>query len=246
MSDTQTMPLTKDQIVRYHEDGYVVISGLIPEDIARRGEDAMWELMMMDRDDPSTWSDLDEKAKASTVAAGFTPQDGLFQFFGNDHPDLLACYTTEMMAAMAQLSGESLEMFEPPTGTLVQNVFPSEGEWKWRGVHFDGGVKSKQHKTFPGPFIINSIIYLNDTERHGGGTVAWPGSQIPVRALAESNPEKYEYLWQLSEDLDTVEIGDPIELEPKCGDILFFAHFCVHAASKNVRETPRLALRSRW
>jgi ectoine hydroxylase-related dioxygenase (phytanoyl-CoA dioxygenase family) len=43
-----------------------------------------------------------------------------------------------------------------------------------------------------------------------------------------------------------IEIGEPVELEPKCGDILFFAHFCVHAASKNVKDMPRLALRSRW
>ena len=38
----------------------------------------------------------------------------------------------------------------------------------------------------------------------------------------------------------------PLELQPKCGDILFFAHFTVHAACKNIRDTPRLALRSRW
>ena len=96
------------------------------------------------------------------------------------------------------------------------------------------------------PFIINSIIYLNDIEKHGGGTLAWPGSHKPVRVLAESDPEKYEYMWRLSQDLSTVDIGDPVELEPKCGDILFFAHFCVHAASNNVKDTSRLALRSRW
>jgi ectoine hydroxylase-related dioxygenase (phytanoyl-CoA dioxygenase family) len=53
-------------------------------------------------------------------------------------------------------------------------------------------------------------------------------------------------MWRLKEDLHTVDVGDVVELKPKCGDILFFAHFCVHAASKNVNTTPRLALRSRW
>lgn len=246
MSVLGGISLTEDQVDQYRRDGFILASGLIPEDVARRGEDAMWEVMMMDRNDPSTWTGPDEEARASTVAAGFNPQDGLYQFFGNDHPDLLACYTSEMMGAMAQLTGESIGAFDPPRGTLIQNVFPSDGEWAWRGVHFDGGVKAKQHKTFPGPFVINSIIYLSDVEENGGGTVAWPGSHVPVRALAESDTEKYAYLWQLGQDLDQVEIGEPIELRPRCGDILFFAHFCVHAASKNTRDTPRLALRSRW
>ncbi|NKB71066.1 MAG: hypothetical protein GKR89_28685 [Candidatus Latescibacteria bacterium] len=239
-------PLSDAQVEQYQRDGFLLASGLMAATIARKGQAAMWEVMGMDPDDPGTWDKPSDEALASTVQAGFQPKSKLFQFFGNQQPDLLACYTREMMAALAQLTGEKPEFFAPPQGTLIQNVFPSEGEWQWRGGHFDGGVKAKQHKTFPGPFIINSLIYLNDIEKHGGGTVAWPGSHKPVRALAESNGEKYEYLWQLQEDLHTVDVGDPVELQPKCGDILFFAHFTVHAASDNVRDTPRLALRSRW
>ena len=66
-------------------------------------------------------------------------------------------------------------------------AFPSEKDWQYRQMHIDGAVKAKQHKTFPGPFIINSLIYLSDTEKHGGGTVAWPGAHKAVRALAESD-----------------------------------------------------------
>ena len=242
----ETLMLTEDQVDQYHRDGFLLASELISETVARGGEDAMWEVMEMDRDDPETWDHFSDEAISSTVQAGFTPQSGLFQFFGNQHPHLLACYTPEMMGAMAQLTGENGNFFEPPGGTLLQNVFPTEGEWEWRGAHFDGAVKSKMHKTFPGPFIINSLIYLNDIDKHGGGTVAWPGSHKPVRTLAESDPEKYEYMWRLKEDFHTVDVGDVVELEPKCGDILFFAHFCVHATSKNVNDTPRLALRSRW
>ena len=242
----EILPLTENLINQYHGDGFLLASGLIPEAIARTGEATMWEVMGMDAADPETWNNFSDEAIASTVQAGFKPRSKLYQYFGNQHPDLLACYTPEMMAAMAQLTGESVDLFQPPTGTLIQNIFPSDEEWTWRGAHFDGGVKAKMHKTLPGPFIINSIIYLNDIEKHGGGTVAWPGSHKPIRALAESDPEKYEYMWQLSQDLHTVDIGDPVELEPKCGDILFFAHFCVHAATNNVRDMPRLALRSRW
>lgn len=242
----EKLPLTADRVAQYHRDGFLLASGLIPEAIARKGEAAMWAVMGMDADDPGTWDHFSDEALASTVQAGFKPQSKLFQFFDNRHPDLLACYTPAMMVAMAQLTGKARDFFHPPSGTLIQNVFPSEGEWAWRGAHFDGAVKAKQHETFPGPFVINSIIYLNDIEKHGGGTVAWPGSHEPIRALAESDPEKYKYMWRLAQDLKQVEIGEPVELQPKCGDILFFAHFSVHAACKNIRDTPRLALRSRW
>ena len=61
-------------------------------------------------------------------------------------------------AAMAQVTGEKASLFEPPGSTLLQNVFPSEGKWSWRGAHFDGAVKARQHKTFPGPFFIGIFL----------------------------------------------------------------------------------------
>ena len=230
-------PLTENQVLKYHEDGYLLASGLIPEAVARRAEDAVWEVMEMDRSDPNTWSHRPEEAP---------PKSDLYQYFNNKHPDLLACYTPAMMAAMAQVTGEKASMFEPPESTLLQNVFPSEGKWSWGGAHFDGAVKARQHKTFPGPFFISTLIYLNDIEHHGGGTIGWPGKHKAVRALAESDPEKYEYLWRLAEDLNTIDLGEPVELEPNCGDIFFFSPFAVHSGSRNVRDTPRLALRARW
>lgn len=47
-------PLTEDQISQYHRDGFLLASGLVSEAIARKGEDAMWEVMKMDRNDPET------------------------------------------------------------------------------------------------------------------------------------------------------------------------------------------------
>ena len=85
-------PLTENQVLKYHEDGYLLASGLIPEAVARRGEDAVWEVMEMDRSDPNTWSHRPEEALESGVNAGVTPKSNLYQYFGNKHPDLLACY----------------------------------------------------------------------------------------------------------------------------------------------------------
>ena len=110
----ETLPLTENLIDQYHQDGFLLASGLIPEAIARTGEAAMWDVMGMDANDPETWNNFSDEAIASTLQAGFKPRSKLYQYFGNQHPDLLACYTPEMMAAMAQLTGESVDLFHPP------------------------------------------------------------------------------------------------------------------------------------
>ena len=202
----EKLPLTEDRVAQYHRDGFLLASNLIPEAIARTGEAAMWTVMGMDADDPGTWGHFSDEALATAVQAGFKPQSKLFQFFGNRHPDLLACYTPAMMAAMAQLTGKARDFFPPPTETLIQNVFPSEGEWAWRGAHFDGAVKAKQHETFPGPFVINSIIYLNDIEQRGGGNGRMAGSpqarariggirsrEIQIHVAIGTRPESSRY-----------------------------------------------------
>ena len=47
--------MTNEQKKQFREEGYLLASGLIPEDVARKGEGAMWAALGMDRDDPETW-----------------------------------------------------------------------------------------------------------------------------------------------------------------------------------------------
>ncbi|MCZ6635079.1 MAG: hypothetical protein O7G87_16905 [bacterium] len=46
--------LTDDQRAQYEKDGYLLVSGLIPDGVSERAEVAMWKLMGMDPEDPST------------------------------------------------------------------------------------------------------------------------------------------------------------------------------------------------
>ena len=47
--------MTDEQKKQFREEGYLLASDLVPEDVARKGEDAMWAALGMDRDDPETW-----------------------------------------------------------------------------------------------------------------------------------------------------------------------------------------------
>ena len=43
--------MTDEQKKHFREAGYLLASGLIPEHVVRKAEDAMWAALEMDRDD---------------------------------------------------------------------------------------------------------------------------------------------------------------------------------------------------
>ena len=232
--------MTEEQKKQFRKEGYLVASGLVPEDMARKGEDAMWAALEMDRDDPETWGRV--SAHAMTKRNRAMPQNRR-----SDKPDILACYTDDILTALSELTGVDGSEIHAPKGILTQNTFPTEGEWNPGKAHLDGGTnRDKFNVTFPIPVSVHSILYLSDVEKKGGGTMGWPGSHKKMRGIADGNPEKYPYLFEVNSDMHTVDIGEGVELTPKCGDILFYQNFFVHAGSKNVGNTPRLACRSTW
>lgn len=220
-------PLTAEQMRRYEEDGYLLVSGLIAPRIVELGEAAMWRSLGALSDDPATWKE------ARTV--------GTF-----DDPAILACYTPEMLAVVAQLAGEDVSPVHAPSRAFAINVYPQEGPWQHHGPHIDHAIKKDGYKTFPRPFHVATIAYLNDVARHGAGTVVWPGSHKKIEALAKSDLERFEYMWVLNEALDELDLGEPLELLGKQGDVLFYHYLCAHSGSTNASDRPRLALVSKW
>lgn len=232
--------MTDEQKKQFREDGYLVASGLVPEEVARKGEDAMWAALEMDRDDPETWSRV--SAHAINKRNRAMPQNRR-----SDKPNILACYTDDILTALSELTGVDRSEVKAPTQILTQNTFPTEGEWSHSRAHLDGGTnRDKFNVTFPIPISVHSILYLSNVEEHGGGTFGWPGSHKKMRGIAEGNPEQYPYLFEVNSDMHTVDIGEGVELITRRGDILFYQNFFVHAGSKNVKNYPRLACRSTW
>ena len=220
--------LSTDQVAQYAADGYLLVSGLIPEGIAAKAEATMWECLGLKPDDPTSWQNVPPGARTY------------------DNADLVACYTPEYLAAAAQLAGDDPSTFHRPARGYTLNVFPRSGEWKWPGPHIDHAIKEHGHKTFPRAFRIATMTYLNDVERHGGGTVVWPGSHRKLEALARSDMARYEYMWPLNTDIQKVELSGPVELTPKRGDVLFYHYLCAHAGSMNVSNRPRFAFNMKW
>lgn len=220
--------LTEAQQRQYENDGYVLVSGLIPPETAAAAEAAMWGLMGASPNEPASWSELPRGHQAW------------------ENAELLACYTEEYLAAAARLAGDAPESFRPPRRAYAINVFPREGPWEWPRPHIDHAIKEHGHKTFPRAFRIAAMTYLSDVEPHGGGTVVWPGSHRRIEALARSDPQRYEMMWTLGQALREVELGDPVEMTPRRGSVLFYHYLCAHAGSANVTARPRFALNMKW
>lgn len=220
--------LTAEQRRMYEEQGYLLASGLIPEEIAQAGEAAMWRALQADPADPATWT---------SIASRHTTFDA---------PALVACYTPEVLAAAAELGGEAPESYRAPNRGYAINVFPQQDAWSWPQPHIDHAIKEHGHKTFPRAFRLASMLFLHTVAPHGGGTVVWPGSHRKLEALAKSDPTRYELMWTLNQDLKSIDLGAPRELTPQRGDVLFYHYLCAHAGSKNVSDRPRLAMNMKW
>ena len=212
--------LSDAQAGQYFQNGYLLVSGLIPNEVSQMIEDRIWKELKFDQNYPD-W----EQVNLGPL----------------NHPDFLACYTDELLLAAAQLSGDDPSTFHKPDSAFGLHTYPSTGEWSWPHPHIDHAIKSHGHKTFPRAFRIATMIFHSDVGLQGGGTVVWPKSHHQIRALAESNPQKYEYMWVLNRDIHQLELSSPVEMTPRRGDVLLYNVFCAHSGSKNITDRPRLA-----
>jgi phytanoyl-CoA dioxygenase PhyH len=221
-------PLSEERVGQYRHDGYLLVSGLVPESLASGAEAAMWECVGAHVQAPETWAILGPRPHVL--------RDERF----------VATYTDSMLAAAAQLAGEDVASFRRPTHAFTINNVPVSRDWRPQQPHLDCTVAESRHRVFPRPYRIGTITYLTNVKPRGGGTLVWPGSHLKLEALARSDPGKYKYLSALSAELGRV-AGEPaVELTPSRGDVLFHHYLCVHAGSDNVSSAPRLAILHKW
>ncbi len=220
--------LTPEQVAFYYENGYVVLSGLIPEETSLRAKAIL-----------EKWAECDPRNPKATS------KEPIFRALEEEEA-VASCYTGAILQAASELVGEDVSTFLRPNKPYPLHAYPTQDEWKPWEAHIDHAIKEHGHKTFPGAFRLASMLFLSDVEAHGGGTLVWAGSHRKIRALAESDPVHYELMATLNMELDKAELGECIELTPKRGDILFYHCLCAHSGSMNVQNTPRLAMNAKW
>ncbi len=213
------MALLNQQLRLYDEQGFLLVSGLIPDRVIERARDDVLERIA-------------------------NPSPGSYHQFYTT-PNVSACFTRKVCTTAAELA-RAHKTFEAPRTVYVITVFPSGPAWDTPAPHIDHANPSDAHKTFPPAFRIGCLIYLNDIQPHEGATVVWPQSHRQVAAFAATDPNKYEYLSALNQNLQTLSLQEPQEITAAAGDVLFYDHFCVHAGSANTGSEPRVALNHKW
>ena len=216
--------------LQYANDGFLLLSGLIDEATSRSASELLLQLPGMD-------------ANSAAIAPPdlYNAQRELVEHYARQDEVLLSCFS-DAFIDMTGLLVDQIDLHRP-NGVQTQNLLTASTAWTQPSPHIDGIPKENRHRTFPGPYQIAFIIYLSDIECRGGGTIGWPGSQHKVRGKAQSDLLQYEYLFDLNKEVPDLDLGEPVELLPKRGDILFFQHLWVHGATFNIRPEPRIAFR---
>src|SRR5262249_27095824 len=123
---------------------------------------------------------------------------------------------------------------------------PSE-PWSVTGPHIDGlGNWQCIIQSFPRPWTMFAMMYLHDVGHHEGTTVVYPGSHRKFQAMMRAEPERYRFLCQVADDFKKVDIGEPVEITAKAGDVAFIDQMLVHAGSVNCGKRPRFAMNMKW
>jgi hypothetical protein len=220
--------ITKEQKRSYDTNGYILISGLIAHEIVMKAAETMRGQLEIESGNIKSWEGL----------------SSLHQIY--EEPSLLACYTPAVCAAAATLAGDDAASFKPPLRAYTINVFPGKGHWSWQPPHIDHALKEHGYRVFPPPIRIAAMIYLSDVPQHGGGTMVWPGSHGKLESLAKSDPVRYGMMWMLKLEIEKLDLGSPVELTPRCGDVLFYHYLLAHSGSTNTSDRPRFALNMKW
>ncbi len=87
--------LSSNQVDQYNQEGYLLMSGLIPNSISVKAEQEMWHCSDVKADEPETWTN-------GTIAANYL----------ND--DIVACYTDEFITVAAPLAGDDTATYSKP------------------------------------------------------------------------------------------------------------------------------------
>ena len=95
----------------------------------------------------------------------------------------------------------------------------------------------------PGTFRASSLTYLTDANSHQGTTVIWPEGPQRIREYRKQNPSLSDNVQIMLTHLPEIDLGEPMEVVAKQGDVLLFHHLLPHSGTLNVGNAPRFAIR---
>jgi ectoine hydroxylase-related dioxygenase (phytanoyl-CoA dioxygenase family) len=228
--------LTTQQLEQFRDDGYVMVRGLIPEDVARRTHDALLEELQSERG----------QRQSQRNAHGTT------HVMWGAGPITQVCRSREVEQVITQLVGPHLPQISYHTGKesvglqaeergfipVLTHPTPDRAQHEKKflepqGWHVDG---IKGTAILPHVLMLVAFAYLNDVPEYGGATTVKPGSHRQL----------FEHWVQKGEMTPITELNDrfaPSRVLPgQAGDVIFFHYLLVHSGSDNFTDNIRVGL----
>lgn len=232
-------PLTAQQISFFKREGYLVLHGVLDENLMKMAREAVWDEIQqgIDRNDPATW--------IGPGSSGFRSGVGVA-----DKPwlvDMLPANPT-VAGVAAQLLGKDRVV---PPGTTIRGIncnLPFGKERKHQGTRID------QLHVDAHPFNLGCIAYFDDVEPGGGGFTVHPGSHrrfwktfelqydtLQRRADSDYLKEHQHHTAEYHQIREDCHAGGKVELTGKAGTCIFWHHRLAHQAGENHGMTIRCA-----
>ena len=161
--------LSKQQLTQFEEEGYLLLSGLIPQETVTKAEAAMWQMMGMEADDPNSWGHFKRQPLAGFYMEQLSNGNRI-ELFGVTHLDVLACCTPDYLTVLNQLASQYPEIphckdHRPlmVSGHSISSPFQLNG----RSHRHIWMATSEISGWTPGTFRATSLTYLTDVNSHG-------------------------------------------------------------------------------
>ena len=157
----------------------------------------------------------------------------------NDGPELRACASERLIAAIGELFGQGLDPVCKEAGRDMVRRYEPDAEWGDQSAHVDDAYPT----IMPNGWAIGCFLFLTRVVSGGGAFIYFPGSFWRIRTLMERN-------WQCAKDAVALPAnsGPPHECLASPGDAILFHHLMGHRGSPNIDdpEVTRHAILSRW
>ncbi|KAH8095809.1 hypothetical protein JL720_3140 [Aureococcus anophagefferens] len=235
-------PLSADDLAQFVRDGYCLLPGAFPRDVAFDCRDALWRRvgdLGIAADDPATWS-LAPKGRLGL-------QD---VFRESDLGAVGECWSDRLRAALDQLCGAGRWVDDDALGCgwwvvtfpgVANAPWGAEGSWHVDGHGYAHRVDSREIGVLP-------IFLFSDVAARGGGTALAPGSHRAVaellwRAGAEGVPgPRLSALAREALGAEALAGDAVVETRGRAGDVML-THPSSCTRSKNLRDVDAAAVR---
>ncbi|MGH2354333.1 MAG: phytanoyl-CoA dioxygenase family protein [Chloroflexota bacterium] len=229
--------LSDQEIAQYHEQGYVLVKGVLSREEAEHYRRLILEMVPRDLTIPAHWH-----ANAGRIKP--MREDGKQSF---ETPELLPLLCNERLyAAAVQLLGDHrLRAFDASLGITIRNDSGRDNILS-QTPHLDCSVPADAPFRFTLEEVqVGGCYYFTDVEPTGGGIHVMPGGhrwvEETVRAQGGGLSGRQLYnSWKKLEGVKTVEVTG------EAGDFALLHHLMPHAASHNRTPTARVAQFTRF